>query len=38
MLITELAKKCAVATGGKVGSAKILYEEDMRNIFDAARV
>ena len=35
--ITELARKCAVATGGKVGSAKVLYEEDMRKIFDAAR-
>ncbi|WP_191014466.1 iron-containing alcohol dehydrogenase [Treponema zioleckii] len=35
--ITELAKKCAIATGGKVGNAKVLYEEDMRNIYEAAR-
>ncbi len=32
-----LAKNCALATGGKVGSAMALYEEDMANIFRMAR-
>lgn len=31
-----LARKCSVATGGHVGSAKVLYEEDMYNIFKMA--
>ena len=35
--IDELAKKCAIATGGHVGSAKVLYEDDMRAIFIAAK-
>ncbi len=35
--IAELARKCAIATGGKVGSAKVLYEDDMKKIFEAAR-
>jgi len=35
--IVELARKCAVSTGGKVGSAKVLFEDDMRKIFEAAR-
>jgi len=34
--ICELAKKCAIATGGKVGSAKVLHEADMKKIFEAA--
>lgn len=35
--IVELAKKCAVATGGKVGNARVLYEQDMLRIFRAAK-
>ena len=35
--LVELAKKCAVTNGGKLGSAKVLYEEDMLKIFQAAR-
>ena len=35
--ITELAKKCAITNGGKLESAKVLYEEDMRKIFEGAR-
>lgn len=31
-----LARNCALATGGKVGSARILYEEDMANIYRMA--
>ena len=34
--ILTLAKNCALATGGKVGSAKVLYEEDMANIYRLA--
>ena len=32
-----LARNCALATGGKVGSAMALYETDMANIFRMAR-
>ena len=32
-----LAKNCALATGGKVGSAMILYETDMANVFRMAK-
>ena len=35
--IKELAEKCAAATGGKVGSAKVLFKDDMLNIFEASR-
>lgn len=35
--IHKLAHNCAVAVGGKVGSAKVLYEEDMLKIYEAAR-
>lgn len=31
-----MAHKCAVAFGGKRGSAKVLYEDDMYNIYKAA--
>ncbi len=31
-----LARNCALATGGKVGSARVLYEEDMANIYRMA--
>lgn len=34
--ILLMAKKCGITTKGKTGSAKILYEEDMLNIFKAA--
>lgn len=34
--IRLLAKNCAIATGGKIGSAMVLYEEDMANIFRLA--
>jgi alcohol dehydrogenase YqhD (iron-dependent ADH family) len=34
--IRLLAKNCAIATGGKIGSAKVLREEDMANIFRMA--
>ena len=34
--ILLLAHNCAVATGGKVGSAKKLYETDMANIYRMA--
>ena len=34
--IRLLAKNCALATGGKVGSAMVLYEEDMANIYRMA--
>ncbi len=34
--IKLLAKNCAIATGGKIGSAKVLREEDMANIFRMA--
>ncbi len=35
--IAILAKNCVLATGGKVGSAMTLYEEDMANIFRMAK-
>jgi alcohol dehydrogenase YqhD (iron-dependent ADH family) len=35
--IALLAKNCALATGGKVGSAMVLYEADMGNIFRMAK-
>ena len=35
--ILLLAKNCALATGGKVGSAMVLYEEDMANIYRMAK-
>ena len=35
--IRLLAKNCALATGGKVGSAMVLYEEDMANIYRMAK-
>ena len=31
--IQILARNCALATGGKVGSAMVLYEKDMANIY-----
>lgn len=34
--ILEMANGCARATGGKVGSAKVLYEEDMAAIYRMA--
>ncbi len=36
--LKEMAKKCAVGVDGAKGSAKLLYEEDMLNIFKAANV
>ncbi len=35
--IKELARKAAVACGGKKGSAKVLYEEDFEKIFEMAK-
>ena len=35
--IEELADGCARATGGHVGTAKVLYKEDMANIYRMAR-
>lgn len=35
--IAELAKKCAITSGNKLGSAKVLHEEDMRKIYEMAR-
>ena len=32
-----LAKNCALATGGKVGSAMVIYETDMANIYRMAK-
>ena len=32
----EMAKRCIIACGGKKGSAKVLYEEDMYNILKNA--
>ena len=34
--VLEMANGCARATGGSVGSAKVLYEEDMAAIYRAA--
>ncbi|MCQ2555137.1 MAG: iron-containing alcohol dehydrogenase, partial [Clostridia bacterium] len=33
----ELAERCAKSTGGKKGSAKILFEKDMLNIYDSLK-
>lgn len=35
--LADLAHKCAVAAGGKKGSAKMLYEPDMLTIYQMAR-
>ena len=35
--IEELAEGCARATGGRTGAAKVLYREDMANIYRLAR-
>ena len=35
--VGTLARNCALATGGKVGSAMVLYEADMANIFRMAK-
>jgi alcohol dehydrogenase YqhD (iron-dependent ADH family) len=35
--IKLLAKNCAIATGGKIGSAMVLHEEDMANIYRMAK-
>ena len=35
--ILLLASNCAKATGGKLGSAMVLYEEDMANIYRLAK-
>ena len=35
--ILEMANGCSRATGGKVGSAKVLYEEDMAEIYRMAK-
>jgi len=35
--LKTIAKKCAVAVGGHVGSAKVLYEQDMLRIYEMAR-
>lgn len=32
-----MAHKCIIAAGGKKGSAKVLYEEDLRKILEMAR-
>ncbi|MGI6279005.1 MAG: iron-containing alcohol dehydrogenase [Acutalibacteraceae bacterium] len=34
--LKEMARKCSIAYGGKRGSAKVLYEEDMYNIYKSA--
>jgi len=34
--LKEMARRCKEAVGGKVGSAKVLYEEDFYNIYKAA--
>ena len=34
--IRELARRCAVAAGGKKGSARVLYEDDMAEIYRMA--
>jgi hypothetical protein len=31
-----LAKNCAIATGGKIGSAMVLYEADMEAVYRLA--
>ena len=35
-ILREMAHNCAIASGGKKGSAKLLYEEDMYQIYKAA--
>ena len=35
--IEEMARSCARATGGKRGSARVLYKDDFVNIYKAAR-
>ena len=35
--IAEMAHRCATNAGGKKGSAKVLYEDDMRAIYEMAR-
>lgn len=35
--LEEMAHKCAVGVGGSMGSAKLLYEEDMLAIYKAAQ-
>ena len=35
--LTEMARKCAVGVGGSMGSARVLYEEDMLAIYKASR-
>ena len=37
-ILREMAHNCAIASGGKKGSAKVLYEEDMYQIYKAANV
>ncbi len=34
--ISEMAGKCVAAVGGKIGSAKVLYEDDMVQVYRAA--
>ena len=34
--ILEMAERCEKATGGSQGSAKVLYKEDMINIYKMA--
>lgn len=34
--LKELAKRCSITTGGHIGSAKVLYEEDMYHIYKLA--
>lgn len=34
--IKEMAHRCALATGGQIGSAKVLKEEDMIQIYKMA--
>lgn len=36
VILREMAHNCAIASGGKKGSAKVLYEEDMYQIYKAA--
>ena len=36
-VLRAMAYSCAVASGGKKGSAKVLYEEDMYQIYKAAK-
>ncbi len=35
--LAEMAHKCAVGVGGSMGSARVLYEEDMLAIYKASR-